>query len=135
MEPRKDPNEKIDRILADFQQSRTRRQTEAPAEPPVPAKEEKAPSKKEKPSKKAKPPKKEKAPRRPLSKKQKRGLWIALVCLAVAVALAFALPAIQSSRQNAYLNPTRPSTAFTTRRVCWSNIATPTARIGRLPVF
>ena len=105
MEPRKDPNEEIDRILADFQQSRTRRQTEAPAEPPVPAKEEKAPSKKEKPSKKAKPPKKEKAPRRPLSKKQKRGLWIALVCLAVAVALAFALPAIQSSRQNAYLKP------------------------------
>ena len=102
MEPRKDPNEEIDRILADFQQSRTRRQTEAPAEPPVPAKEEKAPSKKEKPSKKAKPPRKEKAPRRPLNKKQKRGLWIALVCLVVAVALAFALPAIQSSRQNAY---------------------------------
>ena len=25
MEPRKDPNEEIDRILADFQQSRTRR--------------------------------------------------------------------------------------------------------------
>lgn len=101
MEPRKDPNEEIDRILADFQQSRTRRQ----AEPPVPAKEGKAPSKKEKPSKEAKPPKKEKAPRRPLSKKQKRGLWIALVCLVVAVALAFALPAIQSSRQNAYLKP------------------------------
>ena len=37
MEPRKDPNEEIDRILADFQQSRTRRQAEAPAEPPVPA--------------------------------------------------------------------------------------------------
>lgn len=105
MEPRKDPNEEIDRILADFQQSRTRRQAEAPAEPPVPAKEGKAPSKKEKPSKEAKPPKKEKAPRRPLSKKQKRGLWIALVCLAVAVTLAFALPAIQSSRQNAYLKP------------------------------
>ena len=33
MEPRKDPNEEIDRILADFQQSRTRRQAEAPAEP------------------------------------------------------------------------------------------------------
>ena len=60
MEPRKDPNEEIDRILADFQQSRTRRQTEESAEPPVPAKEEKAPSKKEKPSKKAKPPRKEK---------------------------------------------------------------------------
>lgn len=105
MEPRKDPNEEIDRILADFQQSRTRRQAEAPAEPPVPAKERKAPSKKEKPSKEAKPPRKEKAPRRPLNKKQKRGLWIALVCLVVAVALAFALPAIQSSRQNAYLKP------------------------------
>lgn len=105
MEPRKDPNEEIDRILADFQQSRTRRQAEAPAEPPVPAKEGKAPSNKEKPSKEAKPPRKEKAPRRPLDKKQKRGLWIALVCLAVAVALAFALPAIQSSRQNAYLKP------------------------------
>ena len=101
MEPRKDPNEEIDRILADFQQSRTQRQAETPAEPPVPAKERKAPSNKEKPSKKAKPPKKEKASRRPLDKKQKRGLWIALVCLAVAVALAFALPAIQSSRQNA----------------------------------
>lgn len=62
MEPRKDPNEEIDRILADFQQSRTRRQAEAPAEPPVPAKERKAPSKKEKPSKEAKPPRKEKAP-------------------------------------------------------------------------
>ena len=46
-----------------------------------------------------------KAPRRPLSKKQKRGLRIALVCLAVAVALAFSIPAIQSSRQNAYLKP------------------------------
>ena len=66
MEPRKDPNEEIDRILADFQQSRTRRQTEESAEPPVPAKEGKAPSNKEKPFKKAKPPKKEKAPRRPL---------------------------------------------------------------------
>ena len=68
MEPRKDPNEEIDRILADFQQSRTRRQAEAPAEPPVPAKEGNAPSKTEKPSKEAKPPKKEKAPRRPLGK-------------------------------------------------------------------
>ena len=28
MEPRKDPNEEIDRILADFQQSRTRRQAD-----------------------------------------------------------------------------------------------------------
>lgn len=63
MEPRKDPNEEIDRILADFQQSRTRRQAEAPAELPVPAKEGKAPSKKEKPSKEAKPPRKKASPR------------------------------------------------------------------------
>ena len=99
MEPRKDPNDEIDRILADFQQSRTRRQTDGPAEPPISAKEAETPSKKEKP------PKMEKAPRHPLSKKQKRVLWIALACLAAAVALAFALPAIQSSRQDAYLKP------------------------------
>ena len=67
MEPRKDPNEEIDRILDDYQQSRTRRQAEAPAEPPVPAKEGKAPLNKEKPSKEAQPPRKETAPRRPLS--------------------------------------------------------------------
>ncbi len=62
MEPRKDPNEEIDRILADFQQSRTRRQAEAPAEPPVPAKEGKAPSKKKSPPKKQSRQKRKKRP-------------------------------------------------------------------------
>lgn len=110
MEPHKDPNDEIDRILADFQQSRTRRQADEPASPapmapPIKKKEAEKATKKEKSVKKEKPSKKEKAPRRPLNKKQKRGLWLALACLAVAVALAFAVPAIQSSRQGAYLKP------------------------------
>ena len=108
MEPRKDPNDEIDRILADFQQSRARQQqAPTPVEPPSPGHTDSAKktAKEKKPAKQKRQPRPEKAPRRPLTKKQKRGLGIALACLVVAVALAFAIPAIQSSRQNAYLKP------------------------------
>lgn len=72
MEPRKDPNEEIDRILADFQQSRTRRQQRRRQSRLFRQKKEKR-RQKRKALQRSKAAKKGKAPRRPLNKSKSGG--------------------------------------------------------------
>lgn len=121
MEPQKDPNEEINQILADFQQSRSRRSAEAPVaadlEPPMPAhakapksnesnaeKQEKAPeNKKEKAHQRAGAKKSEKKPKKNWTAKQKCRFWMILACVAAAIVLALTVPAIQDRNENAYL--------------------------------